>query len=188
MYRRGRAYAGMVLCVLDSQKGETQVIPKCFLVVAVAGCALMNPLMARAQSLTVDVCEGGDLHRSSPAHSTNTLSMTRGGTYPIDSSDYRAGCPRDTTATLLGSALVSTTQAPSGATVNDHVQFHFTAGPSIGDIIAQGNAVVLAGNGGCPVPADLTIINGTGAFAGMTGVAHVAGVNPTVCQVTFAPQ
>lgn len=159
-----------------------------FLTMTVLCTSLSIPLAASAQSLTVDVCAGGDLHRSNPVHSSNTLSITAGGTYPVDSSDYRFGCPRDAPATLLGSAIVTTT-APSGSTrVVDHVQFHFTAGPSIGDIIAEGNAVVLAGNGGCPTPVDLTIINGTGAFAGMTGVAHVTGVNPTVCQVTFAPQ
>ena len=164
------------------------MIRKWFLAVAVACCGWSIPLAASAQSLTVDVCEGGDLHRSNPVQSSNTLSITQGGTYPVDANDYRFGCPRDTPATLLGSAVVRTTQPPGSSTIVDHVQFHFTAGPSIGDIIAEGNAVVFAGNGGCPTPVDLQIINGTGAFAGMAGVAHITGVNPTVCQVTFAPQ
>jgi hypothetical protein len=164
------------------------MIQKWFLALAVACCALSTPLVASAQSLTVDVCEGGDLHRSNPVHSSNTLSITQGGTYPVDSTDYRFGCPRDASTARLGSAFVTTTQPPGSSTVIDHVQFHFTAGPSIGDIIAQGNAVALAGNGGCPTPVDLPIINGTGAFSGMAGVAHITGVNPTVCQVTFAPQ
>jgi hypothetical protein len=170
-----------------NKRGIT-VVRKWFFTVAVACCALSIPFSAIAQSLTVDVCEGGDLHRSNPAHLTNTLSVTRGGTYPVDPTDYRFGCHRDTPETLLGSAAVTTAKSPGSGTVVDHVHFHLTAEPNIGDIVVEGNGVVLAGNGGCPTPTDLTILYGSGAFAGMKGVAHVTGVNPTVCQVTFAPQ
>ena len=170
------------------KKGKLKMTGRWFFAVSLACCAMSTPFTAIAQSLIVDVCEGGDLHRDSPAHSSNTLSVTQGGTYPVDPTDYRFGCPRDTPATLLGSADVTTTQPPGSAIRVDHVLFHITAGPSVGDITVQGSGDALAGNGGCSTPTDLPILNGSGAFARMTGVAHVTGVNPTVSQVTFAPQ
>jgi hypothetical protein len=169
------------------------VTRKWLFTVAIACCALSTPFPAIAQSLTVDVCEGGDLHRSvgsaGSAHFDNTLSVTQGGTYPTDPNDFRPGCPRDTPATLLGSADVTAAhQSPGSGTIVDHLHFHFIAGPNIGDIIVEGDGAVLAANGGCPTPTDLAILDGSGAFAGMKGgIAHVTGVNPTVRQVTFGP-
>lgn len=159
-----------------------------FTIVAILCWALSTPFPAIAQSITVDVCAGADLHwRSGSAHSENTVSITQGGTYPIDPSDFRFGCPRDTPAALLGSADVTVTQSPGAGPV-EHMNFHFTAGPNIGDIIVEGTGAVLVGNGGCPTPTDLAILSGTGAFSGIKGVAHFTGINPTVCQVAFAPQ
>ncbi len=141
---------------------------------------------------TVDTCAGGDLHENfgnDPEYRINVVTVSKKGTYP-GSTDGEFGCPNDNASTLLGNASVVEESYDLGITVQ-RTSFNFTSGPQQGQIVLNGDVPTgLAGNGCGPGTVDIPVSGGSGAFAGITGVAHIAaipGAGPE-CQVQFAPK
>jgi len=141
--------------------------------------------------LTVDTCAGGDLHENfgiDPFYAINVVTVSKEGTYP-GSTDGQFGCPNDNASTLLGNATVVDETYDLGFTV-ERTSFNFTSGPQQGQIVLNGDVPSGLSGNGCGAAVDVPISGGSGAFAGITGVAHVnaiPGAGPE-CQVQFAPK
>ncbi|MGA9722143.1 MAG: hypothetical protein WBQ86_06810 [Candidatus Binatus sp.] len=147
---------------------------------------------------TVDTCAGGDLHINfgiNPEYAINVVTVSKEGTYP-GTADGEFGCPNDNANTLLGNASVVDetynlgTNTPSGVFTVERTSFNFTSGPQQGQIVLDGDVPSgLAGNG-CGAAVDVPVSGGSGAFAGITGVAHVTAIpgGGPECQVQFAPR
>lgn len=145
--------------------------------------ASLLTLATPASALVVDVCQGGDFHTTGTTAAINTISISKQGTYTPDVDGF--GCHNDTPDTVLGTAGVIDQFMPSDF-IAEQVFFNFTAGPKKGQIVIAGAmASGLARNGGC-LTVDLPIVGGSGAFAGLRGVAHITDIGEETCEIRFS--
>jgi hypothetical protein len=141
------------------------------------------------KGLTVDICAGADFHRAfgdEPRYFVNVVSVTEGGTYGEGTPTF--GCELDTPENTRGEANIrqedfsffDNPRAPRGPQLFTEIYFDL----SDGQIVVRGlSKVDISGNGFTDV--DLPVIGGTGAFAGIHGVAHLVALNGPEARVTF---
>ena len=142
---------------------------------------------------TVDVCAGGDfVHQfggpDTPAYTTDVLTISQQGTYTSSFEGF--GCTNDNASTLLGNVSIVDEAYSAPSFIAERTFFNFTSGPNQGQIVVSSDVPSgLAGDGCGQQPVDVPITGGSGAFAGITGVAHISSLNnESICLVQFAPK
>jgi hypothetical protein len=146
---------------------------------------MLAPAHAQGKALTVDICAGGDLHRNfgidGIAYALNTVSVTSGGTY--GSGDPSFGCHLDTSANTLGHA-----------DIEEHTYFEVFNAPidtfyfnlTNGKIVIQGESSAGGNAANGFTDTDYVIVGGTGAYARISGVAHLQALSGPEARITFS--